>query len=49
MDMSTTNFYPGNNPNQIIKNMARELEESTVGPSQNLYSSQSSKHFPSHE
>ena len=39
MDWSNGSVYPNSgtlmhNPNQIIKNMARELEESTVRPSQ---------------
>ena len=43
MDWSNSSLYQSNNPNQIIRNMARELEESTVGPSQNSFLSQSNK------
>lgn len=43
MDWSTNSLYSANNPNQIIRNMARELEESTVGPLQNSLLSQTNK------
>lgn len=50
MDWSNNSFYQTNNPNQIIRNMARELEESTVGPLQNtLLSSQTNKNILRHE
>ena len=50
MDWSNNSIYQTNNPNQIIRNMARELEESTVGPLQNtLLTSQTNKNLLRHE
>jgi len=34
IDWTSNHHYQNNNPNQIIRKMARELEESTVGPLQ---------------
>ncbi len=50
IDWSNNNsIYQTNNPNQIIRNMARELEESTVGPLQDTLLSQSNKNILRHE
>ncbi|CAF0756555.1 unnamed protein product [Rotaria sp. Silwood1] len=49
MDWSNNSIYQTNNPNQIIRNMARELEESTVGPLQNPLFSQTNKHVLRHD
>lgn len=49
MDWSNNTFYQTNNPNQIIRNMARELEESTVGPLQDSLLSQTNKNILRHE
>ncbi|CAF1481804.1 unnamed protein product [Rotaria sordida] len=50
MDWSNNSIYQTNNPNQIIRNMARELEESTVGPLQNpLLLSQTNKNVVRHD
>ncbi|CAF2759197.1 unnamed protein product [Rotaria sp. Silwood2] len=49
MDWSNNSIYQTNNPNQIIRNMARELEESTVGPLQNPLLSQTNKHVLRHD
>ena len=43
MDWSNSSIYQTNNPTQIIRNMARELEESTVGPSQATFLSPTNK------
>ncbi|UJR35706.1 hypothetical protein I4U23_028456 [Adineta vaga] len=45
MDWSNNGIYQTNNPNQIIRNMARELEESTVGPLQTTLHSQTNKNI----
>ncbi|CAF1621878.1 unnamed protein product [Adineta ricciae] len=45
MDWSNSSIYQTNNPTQIIRNMARELEESTVGPSQATFLSQTNKNI----
>lgn len=49
MDWPNSSIYQSNNPNQIIRNMARELEESTVGPLQSSLLSQTNKQNLRHE
>ncbi|CAF0944406.1 unnamed protein product [Adineta steineri] len=49
MDWPNNSIYQTNNPNQIIRNMARELEESTVGPLQNTLLSQTNKNILRHD
>ncbi|CAF3632421.1 unnamed protein product [Rotaria socialis] len=49
MDWSSNSIYQSNNPNQIIRNMARELEESTVGPLKNSLLLQTNKQTSRHD
>ncbi|CAF4694147.1 unnamed protein product, partial [Rotaria socialis] len=49
MDWSSNSIYQSNNPNQIIRNMARELEESTVGPLKNSLLLQTNKQTSHHD
>lgn len=45
IDWTTNHHNQNNNPNQIIRKMARELEESTVGPLQTSLISQTNKNL----
>lgn len=49
MDWSSSSLCSNSNPNQIIQNMARELEESTVGPLQNSFPLLSNKNLLRYE